>query len=107
MAVERKQMQAKPEKKKNNDQSGHRKLRRGFKVETLPDAIVDGKCIAPLESELVVERFRNGKNMLCICTVKQLDESGLIHTWDETLQQWFVFPASEAPKTTKLFSSKD
>lgn len=73
-----------------------------IKPELLPDAIVEGAFVGQVGSQLVVERFRNGKKMLTVCTVKQLDESGLIHTWDETLQQWFVFPVKEAPRLTKL-----
>ena len=106
MTIERKQFTQKQEKKKS-EKVDTKKLKRGFKPDGLPDAIVEGKFVGNVGSEIVVSRFRNGKNTFSVCTVKQIDESGLIHTWDETLQQWFVFPASEAPKTTKLFSSKD
>lgn len=105
MTVERKTLQQKPERKKE-DNVNVKKLKRGFKVNELPDAIVDQKFVGQVGDEIVVERFRNGKNTFSVCTVKQVDEAGLIHTWDETLQQWFVFPSSQSPKTTKLFISK-
>jgi hypothetical protein len=103
MTIERKQMQQKPEKKKV-EKADTKKLKRGFKTDSLPDAIVDGKFVGEIGHEIVVSRFRNGKDTLSICTVKQVDEKGLVHTWDETLQQWFVFPVTESPKVTKLFS---
>jgi hypothetical protein len=103
MTIERKQMQQKPEKKKV-EKDDTKKLKRGFKTDSLPDAIVDGKFVGEIGHEIVVSRFRNGKDTLSICTVKQVDEKGLVHTWDETLQQWFVFPVTESPKVTKLFS---
>lgn len=105
MAIERKMAQQKQEKKKE-DKVDTKKLKRGFKVETLPEAIVEGKFAGQIGGEIVVERFRNGKNSFSICTVKQVDDNGLIHTWDETLQQWFVFPTSQPPKIAKLFSLK-
>jgi len=88
--------------KKKKDYDG-RKLSRAFKTASLPDAIVDGKFIGKVGTEIVVNRFRNGKESFHICTIKQIEESGLLHTWDETIQQWFVFPINEAPKLVKLY----
>jgi len=102
MTIERKQFATKPEKKKT-EKVDKKKLKRGFKTDTLPDAIIEGKFVGQVGTEIVVNRFRNGKETLSICTVKQIDEAGLIHTFDETLQQWFVFPTKDAPKTVKLF----
>ena len=104
MTIERKRFTAKVVKKKE-DNANTKKLKRGFKVESLADAIVDGAFIGKVGGEIVVSRFRNGKDTLSICTIKEIgtDEKGLIHTWDETLQQWFVFPVKEAPKVTKLY----
>jgi len=80
-----------------------RKLSRSFKVNTLPDAIVDQKFLGKLGTELVVSRLRNGKQGYSICTVKEINESGFINTWDETLQQWFAFTIADSPKLVKLF----
>jgi hypothetical protein len=101
MAVERKlYQQEKVEKKKIEVEV--KKVKRGFKTDQLPDAFVDGNFIAKVGSEIIVSRYRNGKDTLSICTVKEIEDSGLIHTWDETLQQWFVFPISQPPKLTKI-----
>jgi hypothetical protein len=105
MTIERKQLQQKPEKKKV-DKVDTRKLKRSFKTDSLSDAIVEGKFVGEIGCEIVVSRFRNGKDTLSVCTVKQVDEKDLIHTWDETLQQWFVFPINESPKITKLLTIK-
>jgi hypothetical protein len=104
MTIERKQFTVKATRKKEDKDVNTKKLKRNFKVDTLADAIVDGKFVGEIGHEIVVSRFRNGKDTLSICTVKQVDEKGLVHTWDETLQQWFVFPVTESPKVTKLFS---
>lgn len=103
MTIERKQFAQKVEKKKV-DKVDSKKVKRGFKPESLPDAIVEGKFVGQIGNEIIVDRFRNGKQAYHVCTVKQLDESGLIHTWDETIHQWFVFSVTEAPKVTKLLT---
>lgn len=101
MGIERKQFTEKVEKKKV-DKVDARKVKRGFNPDTLPDAIVEGKFSASVGSEIIVNRFRNGKESFHICTVKQIDENGLIHTWDETIHQWCVFSANDRPKIVKL-----
>lgn len=105
MAIERKQFAQKVEKKKL-DKVDSKKVKRGFKPESLPDAIVDGKFLATVGSEIIVERFRNGKNAYHVCTVKEIAEDGLIRTWDETIHQFFDFTATDRPKIVKLLSSK-
>jgi hypothetical protein len=101
MGVERKQFSEKLEKKKL-EKVNTKKVKRGFNPESLNDAFVDGKFVGQINSEIIVSRFRNGKNTFSVCTVKQLDDSGLIHTFDETLQQWFSFSATDSPKIVKL-----
>jgi hypothetical protein len=80
------------------------KLKRNFNYAVLPDAMSDGKFQANVDARLVVGRSRNGKQVLTICTVKKINENGLIETWDETLQQWFAFNVSEAPKIIKIMN---
>lgn len=101
MAIERKQFVEKV-KKKSAEKVDNKKVGRNFKPDSLPDAIVEGKFMGQVGSELIVSRFRNGKNTFSVCTVKQLDESGLVHTFDETLQQWFTFSLTDHPQVTKL-----
>ena len=52
-------------------------------------------------TQVFLYKFLNDK---FVYEVKQIDEAGLIHTWDETFEHWFAFPISEAPKTVKLIS---
>lgn len=87
------------------DKNVGRKLSRSFKTNQLPDAIVDQKFLGQIGTEIVVKRFRNGKEALSICVVKEIKESGFINTWDETLQQWFAFTVTEPPKMVKLYKS--
>lgn len=101
MAIERKQFTEKVEKKKV-DKIATKKVKRSLKTESLPDAIVEGKFVGQIGSEIVVSRFRNGKNALHVCTVKEIGADGVLHTWDETLQQWFIFPVKEGPQVVKL-----
>ena len=101
MAIERKQFQEKVEKKKTDKIEG-KKLRKGVNLALLPDAIVDGKAVFEIGSEIVVSRFRNGKKSFSICTVKKIDTAGLIETWDESVQQWYVFPLAQPPEILKL-----
>ena len=104
MAIERKQLTEKVERKKV-DKVDTKKLKRGFKVETLPEALVEGSFVGKVGDEIVVSRFRSGKTELHVCTVKQIDEKGLLHAWDETIHQWFVFPIKEHPEVFKLYRS--
>lgn len=101
MAIERKQFTEKVEKKKT-DKVDVKKVKRGFKPDGLPDAIVENKLVAKIGTEIIVNRFRNGKESFHVCTIKQIDENGLIHTWDETIHQWFVFSVKDSPKVVKL-----
>jgi hypothetical protein len=103
MAIERKQFTEKVEKKKS-DKVDVKKVKRGFNPDSLKDAIVEDKFLGAVGSEILINRFRNGKESYHICTVKQIDESGLIHTWDETIHQWCVFSIKDRPKVVKLFS---
>lgn len=103
MAIERKLFKEKTEKKSVEKQL-LKKVKRGFNPEKLQDAIVENKLVVSIESEIVVNRFRNGKESYHVCTIKRIDESGLIHTWDETIQQWFTFSINDHPKTVKILN---
>ena len=91
-------------KKKNKKEFNDKKLPRSFKAHSLPDAIVEQKFLGKIGSEIVVGRFRNGKETLSICLVKEIEESGFINTWDETSQQWYAFTIEGAPKLVKLYN---
>lgn len=74
-----------------------------IKHEFLSEAIVEGKFLGKIGTELVVSRFRNGKETISVCIVKQIEDTGLVHSFDETLQQWFTFSTKEPPNVVKLF----
>lgn len=90
------------DKKVQKEKAG-RKLPRSFKVNELPDAIVDQKFLGQIGAEIIVNRFRSGKEVFSICVVKEIKESGLVNVWDDTNQQWFSFTATDSPKIVKLY----
>jgi hypothetical protein len=100
--VKRKLIQEKVEKPKQPELE-LRKVKKGLDLSSLSDAIIEGKLIVPIGTELITERYRNGRNVAIICTVKQIDDDGLIHTWDETVQQWYIFNIKESPKILKIY----
>lgn len=102
MGIERKKIVTK-EKKKEDKVDTSRKLKRGFNVSSLSDAIVEGKFLASVGSEVVVERLRNGRTILSICTVNEVTENGLVHTYDQTVEQFFTFSVEKSPRVVKLF----
>jgi len=81
-----------------------KKLPRSFNVSSLKDAIIEQKFLGNIETQLVISRFRNGKETFSICTVKEIHDSGLINTWDETLQQWFGFTVVDSPRIVKIYN---
>lgn len=93
------------EKKVQKPQNDSRKLPKSFKVAELPDAIVEQKFLGKVGTELIVNRFRSGKEVMSICVVREVQESGFINTWDETNQQWFGFTVTDSPKCVKLYKN--
>lgn len=104
MSIQRKQFVKKNEKKDNLQFISNKKVKRGLKIELLLNAIIDGQLIASVEDEIIINRWRNSKNTLSICTIKQIDKDGLVHTWDETIQQWFAFHITKPPEIVKIYS---
>lgn len=64
---------------------------------SLEDAIVEGKFVGVVGSEIVVERPHNGRKQKMICTVKEIT-GDKIETWDETLHRWFNFTTADLLK---------
>ena len=65
-------------------------------VSHLPDAISGESLDISVGSRLIIRIPRNGKGVLCECTVKKMEEGGIVHLWNETLEQWFAFEKSGA-----------
>jgi hypothetical protein len=65
-------------------------------VSSLTDAIVGESFDVLPDSRFIIRISRSGKNVLCECAVKKVDENGIVHLWNETLEQWFAFSKKEA-----------
>lgn len=69
-----------------------KKVKRGFDISKLPDLVIEGKLTAPVGSEVIMQRFRNGKNTLHTGYVHNFNEStGNIDIWDETVNQYYAY----------------
>jgi hypothetical protein len=66
-----------------------------FDIASAPDAIVEGKLIVPIGSKVIIPRVRAGRQSLSECEVKKVDDDGVVHTWDETLNQWYLFKVTD------------
>jgi hypothetical protein len=102
MAIERKKVVQKQEVKKVI--STGKKLKKNFNFAQLPDAIVDGKFICETGSKVIVERSKNGKNFLSICTIYEISDKGYVSTFDETIEQYFTFSLEQPPKVLKIYN---
>ena len=75
-----------------------RKVNSKLKLDSLPDAIQEGKWTVPEGGEVIIERWRAGnKKNKSICVVRKIDGEN-IDTWDATLEQWYNFSVSDAVK---------
>jgi hypothetical protein len=81
-------------------------VKKSFKLkidlQKLRDAIIDGKLCAKEGDKLVTERFRNGKNVIAVCEIRQIGIDGVIQTWDSTVEQWYSFSLHNPPSIVKL-----
>lgn len=92
MAI-RKPLIEKP-KKKELPHVDERKVNKKLDVNSLPPAIVEGKLVVPLETEIIVVKPYNGKTQRSICTIKKIDDD-TVSAWDETLNRWYLFNPAE------------
>lgn len=60
-------------------------------LSSLENAFNDGTWNVPIGEEIIVERRLDGKRQKSLCIVKKIDDSGVVHVWDETLDRWFLF----------------
>lgn len=105
--VKRKIFQEKKQKPVSNAPAP-KKARRGLDIDGLPDAIVEGRLVVPLGTEVYIPRLRSGRNTVSVCLIKSLAEDGLLQVWDETLAQWFSFKLDDGVvvKVSKVFTEK-
>ena len=71
-------------------------------IADLPDAISGDSLDLAENSRLIIRISRSGKSILCECTVKKVEDNGIVHVWNETLEQWFAFEKKEAV-SSKMF----
>ena len=48
--------------------------------------------------KLIIVRRLDGTKQQHKCTIKEITDKGAIHTWDETIEQWFSFEVSDLVK---------
>jgi len=69
----------------------------------LPDAVVDGKLLAPVGSKVFFERRLDGKSTAVHeGLIKFVSEDGSVEIWDETREQLFCFNLKQMVPTIKL-----
>lgn len=100
--IKRKLLVEEKKEKRDDGSLPTRKVKKKTDVGNLPDAVVDGKLVCGVGSELIVEKYRNGKNVHVLCTVKKVDDDGLVHTWDETIHQWYMWSLKDPPRVVKI-----
>ena len=65
-----------------------------FDISKAPDAIVEGKLIVPFGTKVIIPRTKAGKESLSECVIMKMDDN-VVHAWDETLNQWYLFKVTE------------
>jgi len=108
MKIERKKLTIKKEKL-IDVVSTSKKIKKSTRFEGLEDAIIDGHLNpgAGPGAELIAQRFRNGKNVLSALKVISITEQGILSTWDETLEQFFIICLSEKNGLIKIVKKCD
>ena len=63
-------------------------------IDSLQDAVVEGKLTVDPGAEILVVKRADGKESVAtLCTVMKV-EGDLVSTWDETQSKWYCFSAS-------------
>ncbi len=78
------------------------KVKRSTNVKALPDAIVDGVLQGDIGSQIYVELYRDGMNVMTLCELLRLDDDGCMHLWNKTLEQWTLLNVKNPPSVFKL-----
>ena len=68
----------------------------------LPDAIVEGELQVTIGSQLYVEIFRDGGQLMTICELTRVDDDGCMHLWNKTLEQWTLLNRKDPPSIFKI-----
>lgn len=65
-----------------------------FDISKAPDAIVEGRLIVPFGTKVIIPRIKSGKESLSECVLMKIDDD-VVHAWDETLNQWYLFKVTD------------
>jgi hypothetical protein len=87
---------------KSEKQKEVRKKKLKINLSDLQDAIVDGHLRAKIGDKVFFERSLNGTKRVHEGFIKSADENGLVHVWDDTREQWFIFSLKEELPLIKL-----
>ncbi len=60
-------------------------------LSSLPDAIIDGKFVVPLQGKVFFERTLSGTTKVHEGTVVKINENGIIDLFDDTVEQFYSF----------------
>lgn len=75
-------------------------------ISKLQNVIVEGKLAVPVETEIIVEKKRDGKVQRSLCIIKKIEEN-MVSAWDETNDQWFLFNPETAEKNGVIIKVYD
>jgi hypothetical protein len=87
---------------KSEKQKEERKKKIKINLNDLQDAVVDGQLKAKIGDTVFFERSLNGTKRIHMGFIKAADENGLVHVWDDTREQWFIFSLKEELPLIKL-----
>lgn len=75
-------------------------------ISKLQNVIVEGKLAVPLETEIIVEKKRDGKVQRSLCIIKKIEEN-MVSAWDETNDQWYLFNPETVEKSGTIIKVYD
>lgn len=77
-------------------------------LNSLPDAIVDGKFILAPKDKVLFERTLDKKTSTHVGHVFSVDETtGVVSIWDETKNQFYNFNVNQPTPVIKFFSGAE
>jgi len=60
-------------------------------LDSMKAAVVDGAFVVPVKGKVYFERTLNGVKRIHEGHVTEVGEGGLVHVFDETVEQFYVF----------------
>ena len=82
------------ENKKEKKPRKQRAKKIKFDLFSAKDAIVEGKLMVPLGTKVIIPRVKANRESLSECEIIKIEDE-VIHAWDETLNQWYLFRVTD------------